>query len=225
MSRLLSKAMLRRDLSVDALRGLLVPQGHGARAGASHHLVWSLFSDSADRDRDFLWREHAPGEFYLLSEREPIDRHGLFDLLPSKLYSPELQSGDQLRFELRANATVSRSTGLKTRGVRSDIVMHAIHGLRGGARAEARRTAVQQVAVEWFSKQGERHGFSVHALDVRAYDVLEVARSGAAPATFGILDLGGIVQVQDPARFGDVLSNGIGRAKAFGCGLMMVRRA
>lgn len=224
MTRLLSKAVLRRDLSVDALRALLVPRGQGARAGASHHLLWSLFSDSADRDRDFLWREHAPGEFYLLSAREPVDRHGFFDILPSKRYAPELQSGDRLRFELRVNATVSRSTGPSTRGARSDIVMHAIHGLHGDARAEARREAVQQVAVDWLSKQGERHGFAVAELDVRAYEVLQVARSGASSATFGVLDLAGIVQVQEAARFCDVLLNGIGRAKAFGCGLMMVRR-
>lgn len=191
---------------------------------ASHHLVWSLFSDSADRDRDFLWREHAPGEFYLLSAREPVDRHGLFDLLPSKHYALELQRGDRLRFEVRVNATVSRSTGPKTRGLRSDIVMHAIHGLQGDARAEARRITVQQVAAEWFAKQGERNGFSVAELDVRAYEVLQVARSAASSATFGVLDLVGIVQVQDAARFGDVLLNGIGRAKAFGCGLMLVRR-
>ncbi len=224
MKRFLSKAVLRRDLSVDALRALLVPRGEGARAGASHHLVWSLFSDSADRNRDFLWREHAPGEFYLLSEREPVDRHGLFDLLPSKPYAPELQCGDHLRFEVRANATVSRSTGPKTRGVRSDIVMHAIHGLQGDARAEARRVAVQRAATEWFSVQGERHGFSVAELAVRSYEVLQVARAGASPATFGVLDFTGVVQVQEAVRFGALLLNGIGRAKAFGCGLMMVRR-
>jgi CRISPR system Cascade subunit CasE len=167
----------------------------------------------------------VPGEFYLLSEREPVDRHELFDLLPPKRYAPELAPGEHLRFELRANATVSRSIGPKTRGVRSDVVMHAIHGLRGEARAEARRAAVQKVASEWLSKQGQRYGFSVAELDVCSYDVLEVARSGASPATFGILDLGGIVHVQDPTRFGEVLMRGIGRAKAFGCGLMMVRRA
>lgn len=225
MSRLLTKATLRRDLSIDAIRSLLVPRGQGARAGASHHLVWSLFSDSADRDRDFLWREHAPGEFYLLSEREPIDRHGLFDLLPAKPYAPQLQAGDRLVFELRANATISRSTGAKSRGVRSDVVMHAIHGFRGDARAEARRIAVKHVAAEWFAKQGDRGGFTVGELDVRSYEVLQVARSGAAPATFGVLDLTGIVHVQNPTRFLDVLVGGLGRAKAFGCGLMMVRRA
>ena len=39
------------------------------------------------------------------------------------------------------------------------------------------------------------------------------------------LDFGGILTVVDPERFIEALYQGVGSAKAFGCGLMLVRRA
>jgi CRISPR system Cascade subunit CasE len=34
----------------------------------------------------------------------------------------------------------------------------------------------------------------------------------------------GVLRVSDPARMAELLWNGIGHAKAFGCGLLLVRR-
>lgn len=42
---------------------------------------------------------------------------------------------------------------------------------------------------------------------------------------FGILDLRGSLTVTEPATFLAALARGFGRAKAFGCGLMLIRRA
>ena len=42
---------------------------------------------------------------------------------------------------------------------------------------------------------------------------------------FGILDLTGRIEIADPAVFLALLARGFGRAKAFGCGLMLIRRA
>ena len=47
----------------------------------------------------------------------------------------------------------------------------------------------------------------------------------ARPATFSVLDLEGVLEVIDPAMFLQHLSTGFGRAKAFGCGLMLIRQA
>ena len=46
-----------------------------------------------------------------------------------------------------------------------------------------------------------------------------------AYAKFGILDLSGTLRVNDPAAFIARLGTGFGRARAFGCGLMLIRRA
>ena len=41
---------------------------------------------------------------------------------------------------------------------------------------------------------------------------------------FGILDFLGTIEVTEPDQFLEALHRGFGRAKAFGCGLMLIRR-
>ncbi len=43
--------------------------------------------------------------------------------------------------------------------------------------------------------------------------------------THGVLDLEGEIEVTDPAAFATALAQGFGRAKAWGCGMMLIRRA
>ncbi|MGY6275374.1 type I-E CRISPR-associated protein Cas6/Cse3/CasE [Methylomonas sp. MgM2] len=42
---------------------------------------------------------------------------------------------------------------------------------------------------------------------------------------FSSVDFCGELQITDPEKFRQTLFNGLGRAKAFGCGLLMVKRA
>lgn len=245
----LSRARLRRDVPAAALRAILAPEGRSERAATAHRMVWTLFSDSADRERDFLWREADSGSFYCLSSRPPEDRHGLFHVDPPKEFAPELEAGDRLGFALRVNATVSRGGRPKAdgqKGVRGkpcDIVMDALKRSEEGPRAQARQRLLAPVAHEWLSRQGEKHGFSLPPLQpprtpedpddvddgtfsVRGYRVLEIDRGRRVkPLRIGVLDLEGVLEVRDPALFVEAVSQGFGRAKAFGCGLMLVRRA
>jgi CRISPR system Cascade subunit CasE len=45
------------------------------------------------------------------------------------------------------------------------------------------------------------------------------------PIEFSALDLSGVLEVQDGEPFLAALLSGFGKAKAFGCGLMLIRRA
>jgi CRISPR system Cascade subunit CasE len=76
--------------------------------------------------------------------------------------------------------------------------------------------------------QGQRAGFVVDsdddAVQVMAYRQLQLRRRGATPARVGILDLEGTLTVNEPDRFLERLAAGFGRAKAFGCGLMLIMR-
>jgi CRISPR system Cascade subunit CasE len=231
-----SRATLRQDVPASALRALLTPSEHGARAGAGHRLIWTLFADSPDRARDFLWREAESGTYFLLSQRLPEDRHGLFELSPPKRFDPRLETGDMLAFALRANATVARGGGPKSRGKPCDIVMDALRDVPKSGRGEARRGLLYDVGRRWLEKQGERHGFALPSepdaggaaegrgtLRVIGYRTMRVSHSGP-DARFGVLDLEGVLRVQDPLRFRAALIGGLGRAKAFGCGLLLVRR-
>ena len=72
----LTRARLRRSGSAAALAPLLTEADH---LDQRHAVVWSLFADTPDRRRDFLWRETERRLFYLLSARMPVDAHQLFD--------------------------------------------------------------------------------------------------------------------------------------------------
>lgn len=227
MTLILSRISLRRDGSAAALARLLVPEGGSApRSAAGHHLLWSLFADGPDRRRDFLWREEAPGRFLALSAREPVDRHGLFHVEP-KSFEPALQPGDRLRFALRANPVVAVPAAHGQRGKRADVVMRALHAVpRGMPRIEARETIIPEAGRAWLAKQGERHGFAPDDdIGVDGYETVRLPRAGAAPIRYGVLDMQGVLTVRDPASFLSQLAQGFGRARAFGCGLMLIRRA
>lgn len=232
----LTRARLRKDVSVAAIRSLLSPADDSERFSAAHKVVWSLFSDGAERKRDFLWREAGPGFFYLLSERLPNDQLGLFEVDEPKLFEPHLKSGEKLKFMLRANATVSKAGEKGIRGKPCDVVMNAIHSTPPGERAVIRSRAVQSAGTEWLSKQGEKHGFALLSAggndgddeagsgQITSYRTLSIPRRGK-PARLGVIDFDGVLEVIDPERFVASIAQGLGRAKAFGCGLMLIRRA
>ncbi len=226
MTLFLSRITLRRDGSAAALARLLVPEGGAApRSAAGHNLLWSLFADSPDRTRDFLWREEAPGRFLTLSAREPVDGHDLFRVEP-KPFEPALRAGDRLSFALRANPVVAVPGARGERGKRADVVMQKLHAIPPGQRAQARETIIPEAGRAWLVKQGEKHGFAPEdEVGVDGYETVRLPRPGARPVQYGVLELDGVLVVRDPAAFLAQLAIGFGRARAFGCGLMLIRRA
>lgn len=232
----LSRVRLRRDAPAAALAPILLPPDDGQRAGTVHRLLWTLFADDRHRRRDFLWREAGgtdlvPGrsEFLVLSDRGPVDAHGLFHL-ETKEFAPALAPGDRLAFSLRANPVVTKPGDLNARGkrkrTRHDVVMERLRHVPKGERAEPRFGLVQEAGRDWLMQQGERYGFAVlEGLRVDGYETLRVPREGERPILFSVLDLDGVLEVRDPAAFLAALRGGFGKAKAFGCGLMLIRRA
>ena len=155
-----------------------------------------------------------------------------------------LAEGDRLAFVLRANATMDRRSGRHEDVVsgtrrrpckdrRVDVVMHAMRerGIKGGtvgpeSRAARRMDVAGEAAKTWIAAQGRRRGFSVEEpLEIEDYRVAKVKRRSGREATFGVLDLRGRLTVRSPEVFVDALLGGFGRAKAYGCGLMLIRRA
>ncbi|MCZ0942323.1 MAG: type I-E CRISPR-associated protein Cas6/Cse3/CasE [Gammaproteobacteria bacterium] len=225
-----SRARLKQDASIRALTPLLL--GKTGRGGASqqpgHHLVWSLFADSASRQRDFLWREMAPGTFLILSARPPQNLHGLFELAEPKPFAPALAAGDALGFSLRANPVVRRRSSPNSRGIKHDVVMDAIRSRPSGERASHRLAAVQEQGLNWLGRQGDRYGFALepNQVQVCGYQQHRIARGRSdKPMSFSTLDFEGALNVRDPEAFLPAIANGFGSAKAYGCGLMLIRRA
>ena len=215
----LSRLRLRRDASIAALAPVLNPDDDNARIDLGHRLMWAVFSDGADRRRDFLWREEDRSRYLALSRRPPIDGHHLFEI-ETKPFEPALGKGDRLRFALRANAVATRKDGAG-KPKRRDLVLEGLKRFPENEYALHRDQVAMEVGGAWLRAQGEKSGFEVEEIDACAYRKVRMALN----VTFGLLDLDGRIRVHEPEPFLTALANGFGKAKGFGCGLMLIRRA
>lgn len=243
----LSRLSLRTDADPADLAPLFLADG--VRDGHLHRLLWQLFTDIAtDVPRPFLWREQEQAQqggsrvLYVLSDRLPQSWHPLFRI-DTRPFAPALQPGDRLSFHLRANATIANRArrDAKGRGKREDIVMAAIHDVptvrtdpseAKNQRAEARERAIHEQGRAWLLAQLQAAGATSapEAIVVEGYRRRQIPRDGRgpnrrAPMVIGTLDFAGHLTVQQPGRFLARLAEGFGRARAFGCGLMLIRRA
>lgn len=224
----LSRLTLKRTPSARALNALLNPGDEARRIDAHHRLIWTAFAGDGEAKRDFLWREDSHGSFLVLSPRRPAPAD-LFEEPEIKEFAPDLRPGDRLAFLLRANATRTIKTdriapnGKREREHR-DVVMEILKPVARDARADQRMELAQMAGHAWLESIGSRSGFTVEATQARAYRVLEPP-GRKQHARFGILDLEGRMIVADPGKLIAHLALGFGRAKAFGCGLMLIRKA
>lgn len=223
MSLTLSRLRLRKDAALSALAPILAPDDESGRTDRGHRLLWAVFSDGPDRERDFLWREEDLGRFLVLSARAPRDPHNLFEI-ESKPFAPELAKGDKLRFALRVNAVVARKID-GVRGKRDDIVMRRLHAVPGPERARRRDEIAREAGRDWLIDQGDKAGFGVETCDAAAYRTLAIPRDAGRPIQLGVLDLEGLIEIRDFSAFLPALTRGFGKAKSFGCGLMLIARA
>lgn len=215
----LSRVSLREDPSVAALAAALMPTGSDS-LNTDHRAVWSLFADPA-AERDFLWRkEEGRGRYMILSRRQP-DRASPIFQVQTRPFEVNLAPSDRLAFHLRVNATVARKSG-PGRGKRHDVAMDLLRAHPPGDRAAYRDALAERAAREWLVAQAS--GFDLEAVVLDRYDIHELPRRGR-PARLGIFDLSGRLRVTDPEAFVGRLARGYGRGKAFGCGLMLIRRA
>lgn len=192
---------------------------------AMHKLVWSWFGDHPDRERDFLYRKDVDGAqvtLFVLSAREPKADTDVWDAR-TKPFAPRLAAGNQLEFSLRANPTVRRKTG-EGAGKRHDIFMDAKSRTRG--EPPFFPELLQVTGVEWLKRQGERSGFSAekNAVRVDGYRNHGLRRKGTREIKLSTAEFSGYLTVRDPEAFVGMLKRGLGAGKAFGCGLMLVRR-
>ncbi|MET9002055.1 type I-E CRISPR-associated protein Cas6/Cse3/CasE [Amycolatopsis sp. NPDC004169] len=80
--------------------------------------------------------------------------------------------------------------------------------------------------IEWLIRQGQTHGFVIPATaagpDIAITPTAAITGRKSEPSKITIepVRFDGHLIVTDPAAFTDAFSNGIGRAKAYGCGLI-----
>lgn len=223
-----SRARLSDEATVKALLPLLKSDS------SSHSLIWSLFAGDKTRARDFLYREAADGWFYILSSRKPANTNNLFHLDEPKEFTPALHKGDRLQFSLRANPVIRRRIPGTRKSKKVDIVMDALHQLSDkDQRADKRHDFIWEAGEKWLTGQGEKHGFALESIDnergknpkISGYHHHRIYKKGSKESLrFSSLDFDGVLNVTDPVLFHAILHKGLGSAKGYGCGLMMIRR-
>lgn len=186
---------------------------------AMHQWLWELFP-GVDR-RNFLYRrEELQGGFcfYLLSVAAPVQQHAFFEIA-TRPFSPALEEGTRLRFSLRANPVVCKN------GKRHDVLMDVKHALRQSATEHQQCWEHQQhAALDWLHRQGERTGFRLEQATVDAYRQQQMSRVRSRDTIqFSSVDFGGTLVVTRPGDFQAQLEQGFGKARAFGCGLMLIK--
>lgn len=229
----LSRLTLRHTPEIAPLINVLQPAARAERNETDHRLIWSAmpeevqrkYGQSSSAHAPFLWRrDEGRGRYYVLGP-EPSRHSNLFDV-ESKPFEVNLSPGDRLQFVLRVNATVDRRSGGRDgKRERSDVAMDLLHAVGKSERAGRRQEIAARAAKEWLAARSKTGGFSLEALHLDGYRAVVIRRNPKKPGRIGVFDLRGLLTVTDPTAFVARISGGFGRAKAFGCGLMLIRRA
>jgi len=193
-----------------------------------HQALWNLFDNHPDQQRDFLYHK-APDAYYLLSTREPLVNGASVWHIQTKPYSPQLQTGQTLRFQLRANPVVTtphldsaKAAAGKT--VRHDVVMHHKKTNYPDKTNRPPMAQIEQEAgLQWFTQRANRHGFQIQPDSL----LISNYKKHTFKKTISIhtLDFQGLLTITELETFLAALQHGIGPAKAFGCGLLMLKPA
>ena len=181
-----------------------------------HSLVWSLFDKAAPRA--FLYRRIAPEQFLILSAAPPQDGTGLWRL-ETKDWAPELAAGDRLGFRLCVNATVSESRPRPEAGPRPRGRRKALAAL-----VKERELDLTEAAAAWLLPRLPGASLEAGCLTARSEAAITIQPSTGEAHSFDPLLLEGLLRVEDPEAFETALAKGIGRSKAYGFGLLLIRR-
>jgi CRISPR system Cascade subunit CasE len=199
-----------------------------------HQWLWRFLPAESGTPRDFLFRRldsEATTRFYVVSSRRPENVSAAWRV-ESREYAPKLMLGERLRFDLRANPVVTHAHDGKKK--RHDVVMQskkALLNARGLANWEQWQSEdkpqlcelVRESCTRWLRDRGERIGFSLNEENL-AVDGYAQHHGKHDQIRFSTVDFSGELTVIDPNRVAKALIEGIGHAKAFGCGLLLVRR-
>lgn len=220
-----------QGMNRDDLLKLLSGDAYG-----NHQLLWQLFTKA--EERPFLFRQEMEKEqldfqasprglplFYVLSTREPEPVSGLLEC-ESKSFNPQLELGDRLLFKLRANPTIARKKEGEQRSRRHDVLMDTKWRFRqqGSDSPWELQEAMDASAEQWLESRCAEWGFSLDTKpQVSGYRQHQWRRK-QGQIRFSSVDYEGVITVTDPERLRTALFAGVGRSRAFGCGMLLVRR-
>lgn len=179
-----------------------------------HRVVYSLYEDvrseqakDASQTSGILFADQG-GDFHgrrilMLADRAPTARvDGQHGHVQSKSIADGFLDREQYQFKVIVNPT------------RRDNASRKLVPVKG-----------HEAIAEWFQQRAAQSwGFQVSSehLQVERVDVLQFKDKQLHPVTLTQAHVQGRLQVTDRARFRDSFSGGIGRGRAFGCGLLQI---
>jgi len=183
-----------------------------------HKKIWNLFPDKADEKRFFLFRVENLGQkgvqnILLQSSYEPQPANGELVLLnkPKKVQFDGITNGANYRFLLRANPTKKiKDTSGKTTNqgkVRVPIIDEG-------------------EIIAWLSRQFEGLA-EIKAVTLAQQDLLYFRKDKGNQNHVGKIQTvtySGILTVVESESLVNKMKDGIGPAKAFGCGLLTLAK-
>lgn len=213
------------DAHAVAQHGLYGRHGTGLYAG--HRELWALFAGGPDRKRDFLYRQNGPTSFLAVSAREPADRPFVRRLVV-KAYQVRLRAGEHVAFALRLNPVIKRRNA-QGRQLRVDLVqnerLRLLHEGVTPASLPRRSILAQNILPGWLARHNIGLDVALPTLLVDSYSQRRFQHPVSGQSvTLACLDIQGRGEVQDPEALVRALYRGVGCAKGFGFGLLLVRR-
>lgn len=229
-----TRAKLRTGQGTSSLAAFLAASS--GSIGRGHHLVWSLFDDHG-RVRPFVYRglgANASDGYLIYSTAEPRDRHCLWALERREFLLPDaLRAGDRVRWSIRVNPVI------KSGGKKHDVALRAWREWCG---ANPQAEPVQRPSVEdfaqtavpaWLVPRLERHGLRAEPseMGVEAHRRERFLKDATKPkdrnndVVVWMSDVAGFGEITDSGALREALCAGIGGAGAYGCGMLLLRRA
>jgi len=179
-----------------------------------HRAVWKAFPNRDGELRDFLTRLDRRREGFrllIVSPQQPVRPAWC----PADAESWETKpipetyfTRKRYAFQLCANPTkkiASKPDGTVTKNGRRVPL---------GKREEL---------IEWIKRKGEQGGFAVDEATLRTFSRgREYFEKDGRPGLHSAVEFQGVLGVTDPAKFHETFTRGIGSAKAFGFGLLVI---
>lgn len=179
-------------------------QRHLHDSYAWHKALWAAFPDT--ENRNFLYRvEPRDGGFmaYLLSENEPVQPE--WGAWESKPIGDAFLRHSSYRFQLCANPTVKRKRDDRKNGTRTAIYD-------------------PQELQEWLLRKADQGGFAVEESALKISPPLnQPFYKKGTRGNHKRVEFEGVLGVTDPEKFRAAFQNGLGSAKAFGFGLLVLQ--
>ena len=187
-----------------------------------HRQLWRLFpgeeketrSNSEESRQGFLFRIEdnptgRPARLLVQSRRAPESASGVV-LVGTREIQPQPVAGQRLSFLLTANP-------VKT-------IADAQRDAKPGKKSEKCRVPLikEEEQREWISRKLADAG-KIEAANVLPHAPIYF-RKGNRGGKLATVTFDGVLRVSDPARMTELLVNGVGPAKGFGCGLLLVCR-